>query len=74
MIGASVSTMVFLLLASAIFIFRQRASIANMKSPAFWLFSFPLLLSALTGNLRAIALSTTVSILVPKQDYARAND
>jgi DHA3 family multidrug efflux protein-like MFS transporter len=65
--------MVFLLLASAIFLFSDKGHIANMKSPAFWLFSFPLLLSALTGNLRAIALSTTVSILVPKQDYARAN-
>jgi len=73
MMGASVSTMVFLLLASAIFLFSDKGHIANMKSPAFWLFSFPLLLSALTGNLRAIALSTTVSILVPKQDYARAN-
>ncbi|MDD3076963.1 MAG: MFS transporter [Proteiniphilum sp.] len=73
MMGASVATMVFLLLASAIFLLSDRAQIANIHAPAFWLFSLPLLLSALTGNLRAIALSTTVSILVPQQDYARAN-
>lgn len=73
MVGASLATMLLLLLASAIFIYSDKADIANMSSPLFWLFSLPLLLSALTGNLRGIALSTTVSILVPKQDYARAN-
>jgi DHA3 family multidrug efflux protein-like MFS transporter len=73
MVGASLTTMVLLLLASAIYIYSDKADIANMSSPLFWLFSLPLLLSALTGNLRGIALSTTVSILVPKQDYARAN-
>lgn len=73
MVGASLATMALLLLASAIYISSDKADIANMSSPLFWLFSLPLLLSALTGNLRGIALSTTVSILVPKQDYARAN-
>ena len=71
--GASLATMVLLVLASAIYITSDKSDIANMSSPYFWFFSLPLLLSALTGNLRGIALSTTVSILVPKQDYARAN-
>lgn len=73
MMGASLATMVLLLVASAIYISSDKAAIADMSSPLFWLFSLPLLLSALTGNLRGIALSTTVSILVPKEDYARAN-
>lgn len=73
MIGASVVTMILLLLASTVFLLSDTAHLADMASPAFWLFSFPVLLSALTGNLRGIALSTTVSILVPKQDYGRAN-
>jgi DHA3 family multidrug efflux protein-like MFS transporter len=73
MMGASLVTMFLLLLASAIFIFSDKADIADMSSPVFWLFSLPLLLGALTGNLRGIALSTTVSILVPKEDYGRAN-
>ncbi len=73
MTGASVVTMILLLVASTIFFLTGTTHIANMSSPAFWLFSLPLLLSALTGNLRGIALSTTVSLLVPKQDYARAN-
>jgi len=73
MAGASIVTMALLLLASTIFLLSDTAHIADISSPAFWLFSLPLLCSALTGNLRGIALSTTVSILVPKQDYARAN-
>ena len=71
--GASVVTMALLLMASAIFFLSDTADLSDMSSPAFWLFSLPLLLSALSGNLRAIALSTLVSILVPKQDYGRAN-
>jgi len=71
--GASVVTMALLLMASAIFFLSDTSHLADMSSPAFWLFSLPLLLSALTGNLRAITLSTLVSILVPKQDYGRAN-
>jgi DHA3 family multidrug efflux protein-like MFS transporter len=71
--GASVVTMALLLMAGAIFFLSDTAHLADMSSPAFWLFSLPLLLSALTGNLRSITLSTLVSILVPKQDYGRAN-
>ncbi len=73
MTDASLVTMALLLLAGAVFLLSDTAQIADMSSPAFWLFSMPLLLSALTGNLRGIALSTTVAILVPQQDYARAN-
>ncbi len=71
--GASVVTMALLLIAGAIFFLSDTAHLADMSSPVFWLFSLPLLLSALTGNLRSITLSTLVSILVPKQDYGRAN-
>jgi Major Facilitator Superfamily. len=73
MAGASVVTMALLLLAGAVFFISDAAHIADMSSPAFWFFSLPLLLSALTGNLRSIALSTTVAILVPKENYSRAN-
>lgn len=48
-------------------------AIVRLSSAAFWIFTLSILLGALAGNLRGIALSTTVSILVPKEDYARAN-
>jgi len=71
--GASAVTMALLLMASAVFFLSDTTHLSDMSSPVFWLFSLPLLLSALTGNLRSITLSTLVSILVPKQDYGRAN-
>ncbi len=70
---SSVIAIAFLLLAGSVFLIFDRQEIADMSSPAFWIFSLSILLSALVSNLRSIALSTTVSILVPKEDYARAN-
>jgi len=70
---SSVIALTFLLLAGSVFLFYDRKEIADISSPAFWIFSLSILLSALVSNLRSIALSTTVSILVPKEDYARAN-
>ncbi|NLU30649.1 MAG: MFS transporter [Bacteroidales bacterium] len=70
---SSVIALAFLLLAGSVFLFFDRKEIADISSSAFWIFSLSILLSALVSNLRSIALSTTVSILVPKEDYARAN-
>ncbi|HCA99563.1 MAG: MFS transporter [Petrimonas sp.] len=70
---SSIVALIFLLLAGSVFLFFDRKEIADISSSAFWIFSLSILLSALVSNLRSIALSTTVSILVPKEDYARAN-
>lgn len=65
---------VVLLFVSGIVIFTvDQNQIAKLSSPSFWFFSLPLLLAAIVCNLRSIALSTTVSILVSKEEYARAN-
>lgn len=72
-VAGSVVTLFFLLMATGVLVFSDKAHIANMSSPAFWLFSLPLLSAALVSNLKGIALSTTVAFLVPKEDYARAN-
>ena len=69
----SAATLFLLLVSVSVLLFSDKAHIANLSSPAFWLFSLPLLSAALVSNLKGIALSTTVSILVPKEDYARAN-
>lgn len=70
---SSIAALIFLLLAGSVFLFFDRKEIADISSSAFWIFSLSILLSALASNLRSIAISTTVSILVPKEDYARAN-
>ena len=70
---SSVVSCLFLLLAVSTFLFFDTREISNLSSPAFWIFSLSILLAALASNLRSIALSTTVSILVPKENYANAN-
>lgn len=70
---SSVVAIALLLLAASVFLIFDRQDIADMSSPAFWIFSLSILMSALVSNLRSIALSTTVSILVEKENYAKAN-
>lgn len=47
--------------------------IADLSSPLLWLFSGVILAGAVVENLRNIALSTTVTILVPKEERDKAN-
>lgn len=70
---ASVVTLALLCVSGWVMHFEPKSQISQLSSPSFWLFSIPLLLAALACNLRGIALSTTVSILVEKENYARAN-
>lgn len=71
--SASAIALALMTMAGVVFLVNDSSNIARLSSPAFWLFSVPLLTAALLSSLRSIALSTTVSILVPKKDYARAN-
>lgn len=45
----------------------------QMRSPYFWLFIFAILSGTVCGNLRGIALSTCVTLLVPEEQRDRAN-
>src|SRR5690606_24705708 len=44
-----------------------------LLSPAFWLFASVILVGSVVENMRNIALSTVVTILVPKEKHANAN-
>lgn len=48
-------------------------SIASLTSPLFWTFAAIILAGSVVENMRNIALSTTVTILVPKEKHANAN-
>jgi len=48
-------------------------TLLRLGSPLFWVFVFVILAGSVTGNLRAIALSTSVTLLVPEGERARAN-
>lgn len=47
--------------------------IANLMSPVFWAFAGIMLAGSVVESMRNIALSTTVTILVPKEKHANAN-
>ncbi len=52
-------------------LFKDR--LLQLSSPHFWVFVFAILIGAVAGNLRGIALSTCVTLLVPEDQRDRAN-
>ena len=61
------------ILAGLIFFTAGESRLTDMSSPLLWLFASIILIGAVVENLRNIALSTTVTILVPKNQRDRAN-
>lgn len=73
MIASSVITFGAYLIAGAIFLLFPQSDIVNWSSLGFWLFAGVILIGGVIENMRNIALSTTVTLLVPKNDRAKAN-
>jgi DHA3 family multidrug efflux protein-like MFS transporter len=73
MLISSVFTLATYLIAGAVFLLSPEASISNLGSPFFWVFATIILAGSVVENMRNIALSTTVTILVPKNKHANAN-
>lgn len=61
------------LLAGIMFLVCGEAVLLDVSGPLLWLFSGIILAGAVTGNMRNIALSTTVTLLVPTEKRANAN-
>lgn len=68
--GASLA---FYLVALAVFLMAPEGAIPSLRSPLTWIFIATVLAGAVAGNLRAIALNTTVTLLVPGDRHDRAN-
>jgi DHA3 family multidrug efflux protein-like MFS transporter len=47
--------------------------VSDLGNPAFWAFTTLILIGAIAGNLRMVALTTTVTLLVPEDRHDRAN-
>lgn len=73
MIASSVITFGAYLLAGGIFLLFPQNDLVNLNAAGFWLFAGVILLGGVIENMRNIALSTTVTLLVPKDDRAKAN-
>ncbi len=61
------------ILAGVIYLLVGEQQLAYLASPWLWLFASIVLVGAVVENLRNIALSTTVTIMVPKAEREKAN-
>lgn len=66
-------TMAAFIFASIIYFFLPAKTILELGSPYFWLFTIGVLIGAIAGNMRAIALTTIVTLLVPSDERDKAN-
>jgi DHA3 family multidrug efflux protein-like MFS transporter len=73
MIFAGVVTLLAFCLSGGIFLVFPESSLLNIGNPMFWLFSGVILFGAVIENMRNIALSTTVTLLIPEDRHANAN-
>jgi DHA3 family multidrug efflux protein-like MFS transporter len=73
MMLSSIVTTVAYLLAGAMFLAFPESALLDWTGPWFWLFAGVILVGGVVENLRNIALSTTVTLLVPADQRDRAN-
>lgn len=73
MLFAAAFTLIAFLAASALFVALPAESLLSISSPWLWLFALIILIGAVVENMRNIALSTVVTLLVDKEKRANAN-
>jgi DHA3 family multidrug efflux protein-like MFS transporter len=73
MLASSLATLVLFSLAWLVFVLTPAQSFTTIASPQLWVFVVLSLGGAIAGNLRGIALSTLVTILVPEESRDKAN-
>lgn len=73
MVLSALVTLAAFLIAGALYLSQSEATLLNLGDVWFWLFSGIILAGAVVENLRNIALSTTVTLLVPTERHANAN-
>ena len=70
---SSVGSLACFLLATMVYFVAPEGSIPSLSQAWTWVFVVLVLAGAIAGNLRSIALSTTVTLLVPVERHDRAN-
>jgi MFS transporter, DHA3 family, multidrug efflux protein len=73
MLFSSISSLGLFIVAGLIFLWSPPAAFADPTSPVLWVFIILTLLGAIAGNMRSIALSTLVTILIPEEERDKAN-
>lgn len=73
MAGSSVVTFVTFLFAGLLYLLFPESRLVDWTGWVFWLFAGVILIGGVVENMRNIALSTTVTLLVPKENRDKAN-
>ncbi len=73
MVFASVVTLASFSVAGVLYLFFPESALLDLGGPWFWLFSGIILFGSVIENMRNIALSTTVTLLIPEERRANAN-
>ncbi|MQM27892.1 MFS transporter [Glycomyces albidus] len=73
MVWATVAALGVFVLDAAFFFAVGEERIRDLSAPWFWIFAVVMLAGAVVEQLRSIALSTTVTLLVPQERHANAN-
>jgi DHA3 family multidrug efflux protein-like MFS transporter len=73
MAGSSVVTFVTFLIAGLVYLLFPESKLVDWTGWVFWLFAGVILIGGVVENMRNIALSTTVTLLVPKANHDKAN-
>jgi len=73
MLGSTLFTLLFFGLAGAMFLLIPESELLDISGVWFWIFAVVLLIGAVVEQLRNIALSTTVTLLVPADKRVNAN-
>jgi DHA3 family multidrug efflux protein-like MFS transporter len=73
MIFASMTTLIAFSIAGVLYILLPESALLDLGGPWFWLFAGVILFGGVIENMRNIALSTTVTLLVPEEKHANAN-
>nr|WP_254678155.1 MFS transporter [Agrococcus sp. SGAir0287] len=73
MVLSSVVTLASFSIAGVLYLLFPESALLDLGGPWFWLFSGIVLFGAVVENMRNIALSTTVTLLVPEERRANAN-
>jgi DHA3 family multidrug efflux protein-like MFS transporter len=73
MLASSAITLTAYLIAGILFVLFPKTALVDWSGIIFWLFAGIILIGGVVENMRNIALSTTVTLLVPKDSHDKAN-
>jgi len=73
MVLSSVVTLAAFVVAGVLYLTQPESALVDLGGPWFWLFAGIILFGSVIENMRNIALSTTVTLLVPEERHANAN-